>query len=207
MRAAATAPKVTVTDDDGGSGNDQVVLTFNAPPTVDAGPDRSGAEGSPIQLNGTVTDPDSTPTITWTYTLPPSADPGMACTFSDTHAVAPTITCNDDGAVTATLTAADGVNPPVSSTATVTVANANPVVTITAPAGGSFARGSLNPVVRLVHDELRARNDTHTPARSTWGDVHHDLTEAPSARRTARGTCTGNGHTYAAASGQSTWSS
>ena len=100
----------------------------NAPPTVDAGPDVSGVSNSPISLDGTVTDPDNTPTVTWSTTTP-------GCSFGNIHMVDTTITCTNTGIVAATLSADDGVNDPATDTALVTVlgnapptANAGPDV-------------------------------------------------------------------------------
>jgi hypothetical protein len=111
----------------------------NAAPSVDAGGSYSGAEGSAISLDGTVSDPDGdTLTTTWTYAIV-SADPGAACSFGNASAVDTTITCNDDGTFTVTLTANDGVNAPVSDSADVTVSNANPLVATPAWATASVA--------------------------------------------------------------------
>jgi hypothetical protein len=90
------------------------VSTPNVPPTVSAGGNVTGAKNTAIALHGTVTDPDDTPTITWTSDTP-------TCTFGNVHAADTTITCPNTGTVAATLTAADGVNTPVSDTAIVTV--------------------------------------------------------------------------------------
>ena len=80
---------------------------------MSAGPNTSGVEGSGITLNGSANDPDSTPTLTWTYTNGPGIDAGATCTFSVVLRSAATtqITCTDDGQYNATLTADDGVNP------------------------------------------------------------------------------------------------
>jgi hypothetical protein len=110
----------------------RVHFEFNDPPVVSAGPDVSGGEGSPIILNGTVTQNDEAGfdplTTTWTVNA------GAPCAFADASAVDTTITCTDDGTYTATLTADDGDNPAVSDSATVTVANVPPSVTAGSPA-------------------------------------------------------------------------
>ncbi|MFF0175301.1 PKD domain-containing protein [Micromonospora profundi] len=99
----------------------------NSPPTANAGPDTTGDEGFTIVLGGSVSDPDGgPPTAQWTYALGPDADPGMSCTFHDSRSANTTMRCNDDGAVTVTLTAFDGVNAAVSDSALVTVRNVDP---------------------------------------------------------------------------------
>jgi hypothetical protein len=140
----------------------------NEPPLVDAGGDVSGDEGSPIALDGSATDPEDDPlTIAWTYELV-VADPGTTCAFADASSPTTTITCNDDGVVTVTLTADDGVNPPVSDSATVTIANVAPAVTITSPADLSrFQVGATVDVSASFTDP--GSNDTHT-CSIDWGD-------------------------------------
>jgi hypothetical protein len=91
-----------------------VTVVGNIPPTVSAGPDVQTAVGFPVQLNGTVSDPDSTPTVQWSTGSP-------NCSFTDPTSAVTMITCSAAGVVAATLTASDGVNTPVSDTALVTV--------------------------------------------------------------------------------------
>jgi hypothetical protein len=182
---------VTVTDDDGGSGQDNVSVT-NSAPSVDAGPPASGAEGSAIALSGSVTDPDGPPsTILWSYTPGPGVDAGATCSFADATSPATTITCTDDGTYTATLTAGDGLNPPVSSSTTVTVSNANPQVTITAPPTGSSYGSS--PVSLSASFSDAGHNDTHT-CSINWGDGS-PLSTGTVSESNGSGTCTSS-HTY-----------
>jgi hypothetical protein len=95
-----------------------VSVVNNIPPSVSAGPDVSGLPNTDIALHGTVTDPDSSPVITWSTQSP-------NCTFGNPGAADTTINCTTSGVVAATLTADDGVNAPVSSTAVVSVATPN----------------------------------------------------------------------------------
>ncbi|WP_430787772.1 family 43 glycosylhydrolase [Actinoplanes sp. G11-F43] len=83
---------------------------------VSAGPDATGTEGSPVSLNGTVS--NTANRATWTVS-------GTGCVIADPHAAKTTLTCADDGTHTVTLTAGRS-----SDTATVTVVNAAPVVTV-----------------------------------------------------------------------------
>jgi hypothetical protein len=91
------------------------------PPTVDAGPDVSGHTGSPIPLHGVVTDSSSTPTDSWTID-------SSSCSFTNSAAPSTAVTCSQPGTFTATLSADDGVNAPVTDTATVTVTQVVPLV-------------------------------------------------------------------------------
>ena len=89
---------VKVNDGNANSNESSIVVAVNRPPTVDAGPDVSGAEGAAISLDGTVSDPDgNTFTVKWTYTAGAGVDAGATCSFADDTAVDTTITCTDDG--------------------------------------------------------------------------------------------------------------
>lgn len=131
-------------DDDGDGlidGADPDCPSGNTPPTVDAGGPYSGDEDTAIALDGTVTDPDSGDEVTVTWSVPE----GTPCTFADPGAEDTTITCTEPGTYTATLTADDGVNEPVSDTATVTVGGGgggdDDMVTGFVPPGGTIATG------------------------------------------------------------------
>jgi hypothetical protein len=179
-------------DDVGSAVNQGSAYLFltNQPPSVAAGPDVEGAEGSSIVLDGTVSDPDDDPVRT-TWSLPA----GTPCTFADATAVDTTIVCTDDGAFTATLTGSDGVNPPVSDTAQVTVTNAPPTATVTAPAPDSpFTLGSAVPVSASFSDA--GTSDTHQCAIDWDDDSSADATGTVT-ETDGSGTCTGS-HTYAA---------
>ena len=125
-------------------------------------------------------------------------DAGATCAFADASSPATTITCTDDGTYTVKLTATDGVNAPVSSTATVTVSNAAPAVAITSPAAGStYTPGTAVPLSASFTDA--GTNDSHT-CSITWGDgtpaSSGTVTEA-----NGSGTCAAS-HTYAASGSQ-----
>ena len=62
--------------------------------------------------------------------------------MSDPAALSTSVTCTDNGTFKLTLTADDGVNPPVTSDATLTVANTNPVVSISTPPAGATSRSA-----------------------------------------------------------------
>jgi PKD repeat protein len=158
---------MTVRDDDAGTDTESLQVMLKAPPIVDAGNAASGAEGSPIALAGSVNDPDDIIAPTWSYQVD-SGDPGTSCTFADVHAAATTITCTDDGTVTATLSANDGVNATVAEATAVTIRNAAPALSITAPTtGGLYKMGSPVAVSAAVTDA--GINDTQT-CSITWDD-------------------------------------
>ena len=88
----------------------------NKPPVVNAGPDVSTTPSTPVTLSGSASDPDGDPlTLKWTVS-------GSSCTVTPDNTAVASIKCTNPGTYTATLTASDGVNPPVSDSATVTVA-------------------------------------------------------------------------------------
>ena len=147
-----------------------VTPTPNTAPTVNAGRDVSGTEGSPIALDATVTDPDAGDIVTtaWSYVASGGVDAGATCSFASATSIDTTITCTDDGSYTLTLSANDGHHPAVTDTALVAVANAKPVVHITAPtAGSSFLTGTPVALSATVTDA--GANDTQTCAID-WGD-------------------------------------
>ncbi len=172
------------------------VGVVNTPPTADAGGPYSGDEGSAIAIGGTASDTDVSDTVTtaWTYALT-SADAGATCSFADATALSTTVTCTDDGTFTLTLSADDGTNPPVTSDATLTVDNVDPVVSISAPTSGAlYAMGATVNLTAPFSDA--GTNDTHT-CTVDWADGNGP--QAGSVSETlGSGTCSGS-LAYAAA--------
>ncbi|MGB3439818.1 MAG: PKD domain-containing protein [Actinophytocola sp.] len=152
---------VTVFDDDGASATDVVAVVVDAPPSVVPGGPYTGQEGSAIGLTGQVTDGGSGVTHTWTVAPASGVDQGASCVFADAGALATTLTCTDDGTFTLTLTADDGLNAPVAVNTTVTVTNAAPSVTVTAPADGVVVPNGATVDVAADFTDAGA-NDTHT---------------------------------------------
>src|SRR3954447_8304043 len=152
---------LTVTDDDGAESSDHTTLTLaNADPVANAGPDYNGKEGSPIQLNGSVTDAGSNDNHTWywKYVAGAGVDAGATCSFSSATAEDPTITCTDDGVVELTLKATDDDGAASSDKATLTLTNVDPV----ANAGPDYT-GKEGSAVQLNGSLTDAgSNDTHT---------------------------------------------
>lgn len=140
-------------------------------PTVEAGDDRTGAEGTGVGLSATVTDPDSTPTVSWAAAAGPDVDDGARCTFTPPDAATSTVICTDDGTWTLTATADDGVNPPVSDALTLSVANAAPLITgLDVVVGADSSR-----TVSVAFTDAGA--DTHT-CTFRWGDGVTDTVPA-----------------------------
>lgn len=176
--------------------SNQVTVVWNSPPTVHVPASVSGDEGSPIPLNGTATDPDG-PSLTrsWSYTLGPDVDPGTTCAFADPSAAATSITCTDNGTVTATLTASDGLNTPVSAGITVHVANLAPSATVSAPGNDSlYVVGSAVNLTAPFTDP--GTNDTHT-CTIAWDDGQ-PAAAGTVAETPGSGTCTAS-RTFTAA--------
>ncbi|QCB94804.1 PKD domain-containing protein [Cellulomonas shaoxiangyii] len=136
-------------------------------PTVSAGPDVSGDEGTPIPLAGTVGDDSQATTATWSAEVT-SAEPGASCSFTRPNSPRTSVICTDDGTYTVTLTADDGVHPPVSDSAVVTVRNAPPVLTLTGPTPWQLFRADAP--VSLTASFTDAANDTHT-CTVDWDDT------------------------------------
>jgi hypothetical protein len=108
----------------------------------------SGGTGAPIAVHGSVTDPDSTPTDTWTINDP-------ACSFANPAAPSTTLTCTKPGTFAAMLTADDGVNAPVSDTAQVVVTQ---TVALVVSAGG--------PVSGAVAHAIALHGSVSDPGRT-----------------------------------------
>ena len=166
------------------------VRAVNDPPTVDAGSDAVGTEGSAVGLLGTSSDIDGgTPRIAWSVVPGADVDSGASCTFSAPTALATTITCTDDGTYTATLTASDGALPDVFDSATVTLTNASPVVSISSPADLTIV--SVGAAVALIAPVSDPGSNDRLVCTIDWGDgtVGAGVIEL--------GACRG-GHQYAA---------
>jgi hypothetical protein len=141
---------------DSASGNSNcatlTITSANQPPTANAGGPYPGDEGSAIPISGTASDPDpadNPPSTTWTFEVV-SAPTGADCDFADETALSTTVTCNDNGSYKLILTASDGKAAPVSSEATLSVANVDPTADeLNAPSevdeGSSIALSLENP--------------------------------------------------------------
>ena len=151
--------------------------------------DAGDLEGASVSLDGTVSNEPASDTLTTTWSFAPvsGVDSGAVCSFADASAVDTSVTCTDDGVYELTLTADDGANTPVTDSLVLTVGNALPVVTITAPLDG--ATTGANVSVSASFTDAGA-NDTHT-CQIDWGDT------ASTSGTISAGVCSGS-HTYTA---------
>ena len=161
-------PTITLHDDDSGLTTGAVVVHVNGPPVAHAGGPYSTSEGTAAQLTGTATDPEGDPlSIGWTIT-PSAQDPGTTCNATGTATLTPTVTCDDDAVLGATLTASDGVNPPVTSQTTVTACSTrHPSSAHPASRTDRFPTGPVHVDATFTD---AGTHDTHT-ASINWGDV------------------------------------
>ncbi|XXF80458.1 Ig-like domain-containing protein [Myxococcaceae bacterium GXIMD 01537] len=120
------------------------VRVINNPPVVSAGPDTSGITNALVTLNGSAIDEEGDALVLgWTFVPGAGTDPSARCTFGSTQTAVTTFTCDTSGTYTATLTADDGHNGPVSATAQVTFSDASKVTACNLP------RYTKNPTMNL----------------------------------------------------------
>lgn len=166
-------------------------LPVDAKPQVSAGPNVTAPEGSAIALHGFAFDAEvGTPAVSWSYRVDSPVDPGTTCAFANAAAAETTISCNDDGTFVVTLTASDGVNPPVSNSMVLTVVNAAPLVQVTGPQPWQTVRAGTPITLNAAVSD--AANDTLTTCAISWDDGSSDT---PALRD---GSCSGS-HTFAQA--------
>ncbi|MEO1657310.1 MAG: hypothetical protein AAFR65_06275 [Pseudomonadota bacterium] len=125
----------------GGGGSDGPIV--NTPPTVSAGTDQTAAEGTQVVLNGTVTDPDDTPTVFWTQIS------GTAVTLQNTGTTMPSFTApllGADEALVFRITATDTSNPPVSDDVTVTIEDGGVTISELTPPNTSYIDPEIHPL-------------------------------------------------------------
>jgi endonuclease/exonuclease/phosphatase family metal-dependent hydrolase len=140
----------------------------DAGPVVDAGPPVSGNEGAAINLLGSASDDAGAPSTSWSYSPVTGVDAGATCEFGAASNARTSITCTDDGVFRVTLTASDGVNPPVRDSTTVTVRNVAPEVTFNGPAPWSYFRIDKGVTLEASFTDPGS-NDTHT-CTVNWDD-------------------------------------
>lgn len=149
----AEAPLAVIVDDD----------ETAVPPTIDAGLAVSGSEGGLVTVEGVIEDPDSNPTVEWSWSAGGDVDPGGRCTFTDPGAPSTRVSCDDDGTFILTLTADDGPTGMVSDSTTLTLSNEAPVITLqTVQMTGGGAAVTIG-----FEDE--GTNDAHR-CEVDWGD-------------------------------------
>ncbi len=169
----------------------RVVTRHNSPPIANAGGPYAGVEGSAVPLSANATDTDSDAlTSSWSFST--TAAPGTACSTTGTNSLNPTITCNDDALVVATVSVSDGRNVPVVSTATVTIGNVAPAIGALVVPGAPVAFGT-SATASLPFSDV-GQHDTHT-ATVAWGDTTTSV--AFVSESAGAGTASGS-HVYAA---------
>ncbi|MBM3940892.1 MAG: hypothetical protein FJ318_08430 [SAR202 cluster bacterium] len=145
----------------------------NVAPTVSAN-DASGNEGAAIALSGSASDGDGDfLAFSWTVTPNAGVDAGATCTLTNADTLAPTVRCSDDSTYTIQLTVTGDPAGPVSDTATLTVSNVAPSVTVTS-SPATIDEGDSYLLTATFSDP--GWNDTYT------GSVDWDVPgEAPEA--------------------------
>jgi hypothetical protein len=154
--------QLMVSDGLGGTSSDTVlVVTANARPLANAGPDQSTVAGRTVTLDGSgSSDPDLAPlTYTWALVSVPS---GSAAALSDPTAVQPTFVADLLGTYVVQLTVNDGKWTSRADTVTVTTGNTAPV----ADAGADPARRPLGGQVQL--DGIGSTDADGHPLSYSW---------------------------------------
>jgi len=158
---------LTASSSNGGDIDELRILTkHDRSPVANAGGPYAGVEGGSVTLSGTATDPESELlTTNWSFAVT-SASPGTVCTPTNTNTLTPTISCNDNAVVTASMSVKDPYNPAVVSSAVVTIGNVAPAL---APLVASAVGTSTPATVHSTFTDV-GTNDTHT-ATIDWGDT------------------------------------
>jgi hypothetical protein len=171
------------------------IAVSDSPPTADSGGPYSGVEGSPITITGTAGDPDGQAVSSgWSVVSNAGNDPGAACVIAKPGVLSTSVTCNDEGTYTVTLTATDSAGLTTMVGSLLTVSNAAPVV-------GSISGLPAGPVVigSTVQSSVSFTDpgalDTHT-ASWNWGDG--STSAGAISESGGAGSATGS-HTYTAA--------
>jgi hypothetical protein len=166
----------------------------NVPPTVDAGGEYSGGEGSDIALDGgSAYDSDGTIASTvWSIVDQSGVDPGSCSLLNKTSLTSASIKCTDNGSVTVRLTATDNDGASSHDDARVDVYNVAPDITAFSCPADPVAVNTSVPLSGTFTDAGTA--DTHTGSFG-WGDSSSP--DDATINETA-GTASGS-HTYTAA--------
>jgi uncharacterized protein DUF11 len=131
--------------DSGGNGSlsECRTVTVNQPPTAATGGPYAGVQDQNIDISGTASDPDKDDLRTqWAISAGEGVDPAASCTIVDAAALNTTIKCNRPGTYALSLTADDGITPPVTANTTVTITNVAPIIS----AGGPYQGVAGMPV-------------------------------------------------------------
>jgi len=142
---------------------------LDTPPTADSGGAYSGVEGAAIAFTGKAADVDGSAVVSlWSVASNTGDDSGAACLFANAAALSTSLTCNDEGSYTLTLTATDSAGLMATSSTTVTVSNAAPVVGSISglPTGPVAINSVVSSSVSFIDPGTL---DPHTAVWS-WGD-------------------------------------
>ena len=186
---------LTVNDDDGGTDTDTASVTIaNADPIANAGADKTGTEGSSVSFTFNCTDPGVNDTwsasVDWGDGSADTTFASVTCNTATTFNASHTYADDDGSPFTVTLTVNDDDGGTDTDTASVTIANADPIANAGADKTGtegssvSFTFNCTDPGV----------NDTWS-ASVDWGDGSTDTTFASVTCNTA--TTFNASHTYA----------
>ena len=168
-----TAVEFTLTADDGtAQASDTVIITItdgtNTPPTANAGPDQTVAEGSAVDLDGGASDADPEDDLTYSW----SHNSALNITFSDPSSLSTSFTApqvDSDTIVIITLTVSDG-NATTSDSVDVTVTDIPVQVPQSDPRGVyHLTLSSTEPgVIEAVWD---APSEAPRDYRISWAKV------------------------------------
>ena len=158
--------RVCITDDDGGTGCTAAMVTVaNAAPTIDAGPDLSGLEGTTIALDAKIEDSGVADTHTVTVDWGDGTSEAAEVDQAGRTAVA-SHTYSTSGSYTATVCAQDDAGADGCDSVSVEVTNAAPIVSVTLDAE-HVGEGQAVTVSGTFEDP--GSNESHT-ASVDWGD-------------------------------------
>jgi hypothetical protein len=154
--------QVTISDEDNATSSASASLLVNAvAPTADAGPDRTVAEGTPVTLKGTFTDPNTQVGQTFQWTVV-SSNGQVLPTGTDSSY---TFTPSDDGKYTATFSVTDSNGTVATSKVTVTATRVPPSLMIS-----GFASVNAGSPYTLNLNGRETGADTIMSWTVTWGD-------------------------------------
>lgn len=109
--------------------NTPLALAQNTPPIADAGPDQQIFVDEPTLIEGTASDPDGDPIVSWTWTIeaqPPDSEPFL----SDPERPDPMFEAYTEGDYVLSLVVSDGTDDSLPDTLTISVSAPVPPVAI-----------------------------------------------------------------------------
>ena len=154
---------VNVSDGDGGTATDTFKVTAsNLPPTADAGADQTVAEGTPVALTATVSDPGAGDTHADQWAVSASNGQVVLAGTDPTFTFTPT----DQGTYTVNLRVTDDDGAVANDVVVVSVSDVAPTVALSGAA--SVPEGS--PYLLTIGPVVDPGADTVTQYRLHWGD-------------------------------------